>query len=255
MIKFIRSFFTQTTSTSSSEIESKLNSTFKEQIVITKEYNIDKLLLYAKKAEEVYKVNTRYLLFDNKDELIIAIQGTDTLEDIKINLTIGNNYYYHDAMMDLAIDILYFQDLLNKVLLPCKKKIVFTAHSLGASLSLYILLLLRLFHPEITNVLVYSFGCPPVIPSKYIELLEPFMRCVVNEFDLVPSMLPSMTWTAGGTKILHLNGNQIIERHWSFFKKLTKKHNTKEHTIISYINHLQNICSLQNLFDEIVSQK
>jgi hypothetical protein len=254
-MKFIKSFFTQTTNTSNNQIESKLNSTFKENVVITKEYNIDKLLLYAKKAEEVYKVNTRYLLFDYKDELIIAIQGTDSLEDIKINLTIGNNYYYHDAMMDLAIDILYSQDLLNKIILQCKKKIVFASHSLGSSVSLYILLLLRLYHPEVTNVFVYSFGCPAVIPSKYIPLLEPFMTCIVNEFDLVPTMLPSMTWTAGGTKILHLNGNQIIERHWSFFKKLTKKHNTKEHTIISYINHLQNICSLQNLLDEIVSQK
>ena len=239
MIKFIKSFFTQTTNTNNNQIESKLNSTFKENVVITKEYNIDKLLLYAKKAEEVYKVNTRYLIFDYKDELIIAIQGTDSLEDIKINLTIGNNYYYHDAMMDLAIDILYFQDLLNKVLLQCKKKIIFASHSLGGSSSIYILFLLRLYHPEVTNVFVYSFGCPPVIPSKYIPLLEPLMTCIVNEFDLVPTMLPSMTWTAGGTKILHLNNNTILSRHWSFFKKLTKKHNTKDHTIISYINHLQ----------------
>lgn len=253
MIKYIKSFFFKTKQLNNNEIENKLNEIFKESIVCTKDINFDKLLFYAKKAKDVYSVNTRYLIFNTKDELLISIQGTDSITDVKINLTVGNNYYYHDAMMDLAIDLLYCQDILNKIILSCNKKIVFTAHSLGASCSIYILLLLRLFHPEVNNVFVYSFGCPPVIPSKYLPLLETYITCIVNEFDIIPTILPSMTWTAGNSKILHLNSNEIIERHWSFFKKMTKKHNTTDHKIISYIRHLQNICSLQNTLDEITN--
>lgn len=243
MLKFLRSLRTKTKLSNTNEITNKLNSTFREQITYTKEYEIDKLILYIKKIALVYKVNSRYLLFDTENELIISVKGTDSIQDIETNLSIGCNYYYHDAMMDLAIDLLYTQDLLNKVIMKCKKKCVFASHSLGG-FSLYILLLLRLYHPEVTNVFVYTFGCPAIIPSKYISLLEPYSTFIVNEFDIIPTILPSMTWTAGDSKILHLQNNKIIQRHWSFFKKMTKKHNTKDHHTVSYVIHLENILTL-----------
>lgn len=212
-----------------------------DQIIL---YDVSNLIFFAKQILKVYKMEERFIVIEKETELIIVIKGTDSITDIKIDLTIGNNFHYHDGIMDLTMDILLQQNLLN-IIINSNKKIIITGHSLSAVVSVYVLLIIQLLHPKKNNIFVYAFGTPPVIPVEYIQLLEPYTTFIINKYDVIPSILPTMTWTTGDTKILHLTKNKIILRHWSFFKRASRHHNTKDHSIISYINHLQNILNLK----------
>jgi hypothetical protein len=182
-----------------------------------------------------------YIMNLNDKEFVLAIRGTQTGKDIEINLNTGGIFsYYHKGMMDVAVHMLINHDILNKWILP-NKKCVIVGHSLGGGIAVYMLLCLRLFYPDIKHIHVYTFGCPSVIPSKYINLLSPYMTNIVNKRDMISTFPPTQTWVSGGENMIHLTENGIIERHWSYFKRVSDNFNIFDHSLNSYSSTLDNL--------------
>jgi hypothetical protein len=186
--------------------------------------------------------DTPFYIMDTTDkEFVIAIRGTQTGKDIEINLNTGSIFsYYHKGMMDAAVAMLIDHDLLNKIMIA-NKKCVIVGHSLGGGIAVYILLCIRLFYPDIKNIHVYTFGCPSIIPSKYINLLNPYMTNIVNKRDVISTFPPTMTWVSGGENMVHLTEKEIIQRHWSYFKRVSDNFNIFDHSLNSYSSTLNNL--------------
>lgn len=263
MIKKILNFFRRSSPpprTNCNEFNKKINDAFQKINIVT--CDIPKIIYYTDWAllsytddilrkDIVIQPETEkapfYLInvVDKDKELIISIRGTQTGKDLKTDLNVGLDKPYHIGIMNAAIDILITQDLLNKWILPFQQKgyrCVIVGHSLGAGISAYILLCVRLFYPQITNIHVYLFGCPSIIPVIYNYIVEPYMTSVVNNDDLISILPLSMTWVIGGEKnILHLIDNKIIQRHWSYFKDISENNNIFDHSLIAYLKSLSDI--------------
>jgi hypothetical protein len=258
MLSFIYKFFykqsSPPTKISHDEFQKKIDDTFKQKNII--KYDISNIMKYIDWAflvytDQIVKKNVTihnetsetpfYIIYSTNEELIVSIRGTQTGKDIEIDLDTGGIFSeYHKGIMEAAVTMLIDQHLLNKWIIPSKKCVI-VGHSLGAGIAVYILLCIRLYYPEITNVHVYTFGCPSIIPSKYIYLLNSYMTNIVNKRDLISTFLPTMTWVSGGERMIHLTENEMIERHWSYFRRVSDNFNIFDHSLNSYlstINHL-----------------
>jgi predicted lipase len=259
MLSFIYKLFFKKTSSpltklSHDEFLKKIDGTFKQKSII--QYDISSIMNYinwsflvytdqiVKKDVTIHNETGQtpfYIIHSTNDELIISIRGTQTGKDIEVDLDTGGIFSeYHKGMMDVAVTMLIDQDLLNKWIIPSKKCVI-VGHSLGAGIAVYVLLCIRLYYPEIKNIHVYTFGCPSIIPSKYINLLNPYMTNIVNKRDVISTFPPTLTWVSGGEQMIHLTEKEIIQRHWSYFKRVSDNYNIFDHSLNSYLSTLNNL--------------
>ena len=212
---------------------------------------IDKYLEYNY-AEIKHLNNTDVLILKNKEEICFAFRGTDNREDVKKDalflkkkFIVGNNYlgkvhmgflqYFNEAKNDL-IKILEIYIREN----PEFKKIIFTGHSLGASIVLFGLYVFITYPHLQSKINITTFASPRIGNSKFKKncdkLLGDKLLRVVNPTDLVTDLPPVFLCYRHTNNILLLSKKQKFQSLKNFFNILKNTFGVKNFQEVIFNN-------------------
>lgn len=203
-------------------------------------------------------LNTPAFFVDESDPARVEIifRGTQSKEDLTIDVKQGVFVDYQSSMMQATIDTLTHKGLLETHILPAianSKDIVFAGHSLGGAIAAYMVLVL-LLNPSVgsgtARMRAYTYGAPAIMPVLFTELTQSFVTAVVFDMDTIPRAPPTTYWCSpGGSEIIHLSvckdGKTVArKRHWSYFKRdligfrTDAKHHSMDNAYIPAIERL-----------------
>jgi len=140
--------------------------------------------------------STQYLVATNATEQVIAVRGTNTDDDKRIDLQINKSW---DAKLQVSVHSgfqLYaqviYRDLHDRNLLQPGHQIVLTGHSLGGAVALLLGLYLYVDHPDDRTIAgVYTFGQPRVFDNfgttSWPKFADRVLRMVDCD-DIVPTV-------------------------------------------------------------------
>jgi hypothetical protein len=145
-----------------------------------------------------------------KNQLVIAIKGTDTVKDLLTNLFIAKEELKveqapEEADLGIHAGILHsarfvldrISPLVQRLFVPAQFEIVVVGHSLGAGVATALTIMLK-EEMKIPHVHCYAFAPPPCVSLYLAQRSQLYVTSIVNNDDAIPrtgvSQLKSVLW-------------------------------------------------------------
>jgi len=161
---------------------------------------------------DVLKRTDKYLLLtrrDNPSELCISFKGTTDGQDLLHDLSVGNLVGgYHEKMLELCVEYVYEDDGYMWKQIEQASKVLTSSHSLGAGISVYLVLLLDMKGMG-HKVHSYLYSCPVVLPRCIQKRTSVYFTSVINNSDPIPKYYKN-TQVCHPCEMVHINRNDEI---------------------------------------------
>ena len=185
---------------------------------------------------------TQFYVLEYENLTIITIRGTsnfrDGLSDIYVSKSNfddvkNENIYVHNGFLTQYnfVKLIIFDIVVKK---PNKHKIIFTSHSLGASISTLLSTMLKTYFKDNIIVENITFGCPKIGNTAFVDYYSSIIDKSLNyqyNNDII-TMIPKIGYTKF-KNIIHLENGTHSFIHNTFG-------NIEDHHIDNYVNYFKN---------------
>ena len=162
------------------------------------------------------------------ETLIIAIRGTQTIQDLSQDTHIAQTPFQGNALVHQGFFNVY-NDVKDDILsnIPNNiQNIIVVGHSLGSAVAVLIGLILKKSHPLI-NTRVITYACPRIGNKELVDMIDSNVEHIriVNNSDAVPNLpsavspnklnppIPWLYYHSGTPITFNLNWQSVLNNH------------------------------------------